>query len=259
ELAGFRVDRVEKEKIYPNNMKNLKAGITLYRNHDMAFTGMLKKSSGNRRIAVKMDFRQEDEKICLTVQDEDGNRAETVRDITFEPSRNPLQVIKQIYKQLTSTGNTPYLVTVLTIQPDNPGFLPASALNGIRREVLEKLTEIRMEVYRHQKIPFVPNNVPYPIKRLDFHANVLNDHARRFYERHGAVVDEPAFETLSDPTGKNVMTCRYCIRHQLDMCPKITRSGNPIREPLRIRDAHHTYRLEFDCNECRMFLILEGK
>jgi putative protease len=248
---------VDKGKIYPNNMKGLKAGITLYRNHDMAFTGLLKKSSGDRRIAVTMNFRREDEKISLTVKDEDGNRAETVRDITFEPSRNPLRVIKQIEKQLTSTGNTPYRVTGLTVEPDNPGFLPASTLNGIRREVLEKLTAISLKAYPRQKIPFVPNDIPYPVKNLDFHANVLNAQARRFYERHGAIVAEPAFETLSNPTGKEVMTSRYCIRHELDLCPKIQRSEKPIQEPLRMRDAHHTYRLEFDCRQCRMHVIME--
>ena len=60
DLAGFRVDRVDKEKIYPNNMKGLEIGTPLYRNHDMAFTRILKKSSAHRRIAVEMDFMQED-------------------------------------------------------------------------------------------------------------------------------------------------------------------------------------------------------
>ncbi len=259
ELVGFRVDRVNKEKIYPNSMKGLKIGLPLYRNHDMAFTGILKKSSGNRRIAITMDFRQEDAQICLMVKDEDGNRAEEIRNVLFELPRDPARAVKQIEEHLTSTGNTPYRVADLKIQPDEPGFLPAGTLNGIRRHALEKLTAIRLEAYPQQKIPFARNNIPYPIKKLDFHANVFNAHARRFYERHGAVVTQPAFETLPDPTGKNVMTCRYCIRRQLDMCPKMTRSGSPIREPLRIRDAHHTYRLEFDCRTCRMFLILEDK
>lgn len=257
DLAGFRVERVDKGKIYPNSMKGLKIGTPLYRNHDMAFTRILKKSSGERRVAVEMAFRQEETKICLAAKDEDGNRAKAVREVLFESSRDPVQAVKHIETHLTSTGNTPYRVAGLTVHPNEPGFLPAGTLNGIRREVLEKLTVIRLETYPRPNIPFIPNNAPYPDKKLDFHANVLNDHARRFYERHGAVVTQPAFETLSDPTGKEVMTCRYCIRHQLDMCPKSGCSGTPLKEPLRIRDAHHTYRLQFDCRECRMFLIME--
>jgi collagenase-like PrtC family protease len=257
DLAGFRVDRMDKGKIYPNNMDGLEIGTTLYRNHDMALTRILKKSSGERRIAVEMDFRQADTLIRLAVRDEDGNEAETVKEVLLEPPRDPVRAGKQIETHLTSTGNTPYQTAGLTIRPREPGFLPASTLNGIRRDVLEKLTVVRQETYPRQNIPFTPNGTPYPEKKLDFRANVLNDLARRFYERHGAAITEPAFESLSDTTGKTVMTTRYCIRHQLDLCPRVRRSGRPVKEPLKIRDGHHTYRLEFDCRQCRMFLILE--
>jgi 23S rRNA 5-hydroxycytidine C2501 synthase len=257
ELAGFRVDRVDKGKIYPNNMNGLEIGTALYRNYDIALARTLKKSSARRRIAVEMDFRQEDALIRLEVRDEDGNQAASVKEVVFELSRDPARAREQIEKHLTSIGNTPYQTAKLSIQPEQPGFLPASMLNGIRRDVLEALTGIRYETYPRQTIRFTANNTLYPEKQLDFHANVLNALARRFYERHGAVVTEPAFEVLSDTTGKTVMTTRYCIRHQLDLCPKVQRSGRLIKEPLKIKDSNHTYRLEFDCRQCRMFLILE--
>jgi putative protease len=262
DLAGFRVDRVDKMdkgKYFPNSMKGLEIGTALYRNHDIALTRMLKKPSASRRLAIEMDFRQEEKLIRLAVRDEDGNEAEVVKDILFEPSRDLSRVREQIETHLASTGNTPYQVARLTIGPREPGFLPASILNGIRRDVLGALTIIRREKYPRQTIPFTPNEAPYPEKKLDFHANVMNALARRFYERHGAAVTEPAFETLADTAGKTVMTTRYCIRYQLDLCLREQGSGRPFSEPLRIKDSHHTYRLEFDCRQCRMFLILEGK
>jgi len=259
DLAGFRVNRVNQEKIYPNSMKGLETGTSLYRNHDMAFTRIMKKSVGDRRIAVEMDFMQENTFIRLTVKDEDGNKAETVKEVLLEPARNPLLAREQIEKHLTSTGNTPFRTVRLTTGPHEPGFLPASTLNGIRREVLETLTQIRHEAYPHQETPFTSNDAPYPEKTLDFHANVANALARKFYEHHGATVTEPAFEALPDTTEKTVMTTRYCIRHQLDMCPKLQRQEHSVKEPLKLRDAHHTYRLEFDCRQCKMFLIMEGK
>jgi 23S rRNA 5-hydroxycytidine C2501 synthase len=259
DLAGFRVDRMEKEKIYPNSMIGLSTGTRLYRNHDMTFARSLKKTSGVRRIAVEMDFRQEDKLIRLAVRDEDGNEAGTIKDILFERSRDSARARSQIETHLTSTGNTPYQVSRLTIQPCEPGFLPASLLNRIRRDVLEALTRIRQEAYPRQSITFMPNDAPYPGKKLDFHANVMNALARQFYERHGAAVTEPAFEALADTTGKTLMSTRYCIRHQLDLCPKTQPSGHSVKEPLRLRDAHHTYRLEFDCRQCKMFLFMEGK
>ncbi len=259
DLAGFRVDRVDKDKIYPNSISGLETGTRLYRNHDMAFTKILKKSSGVRRIDVEMDFVQEDTFIRLTVRDGDGNEAEMVKHVLFEPPRDPARARQQLEKQLTSTGNTPYQVAKLNILPQEPGFLPASLLNSIRRDALEALTQIRFRAYPRQSIEFTPNDTPYPEKNLDFHANVFNALARQFYERHGAAVTEPAFEIIIETTGKTVMTTRYCIRHQLDLCPKMNPSGRTVKKPLRLRDAHHTYRLEFDCEQCRMFVIMEGR
>ncbi len=292
-LAGFRVERVDKVKIFPGSMKGLGVGTELYRNHDKGFVRMLKKSPGNRRIAVEMHFMQDNHVNRLLAKDEDGCTAEVLKEMAFQPSRNPETAKAQIEKQINSTGNTPYRITKTTIEPQNPGFLPVSLLNGIRREVLEKLTSVRQSVYTRQAIHFLPNEVPYPEKNLDFHANVLNRSAREFYERHGATVVEPAFESGSegkpcslpqsspadnvktpcsgltaspafalqrpaDPVGKTVMTSRYCIRYQLNLCPKLQSPAHPVKEPLKLKDAHHTYRLEFDCKHCRMFVIFEA-
>ena len=205
-----------------------------------------------------MDFSQADTLIRLAAKDEDGNQVEAVKDVLFEPSRNPAGARGQIEKQLTSAGNTPFRISRLTIEPRAPGYLSASVLNGIRRDVLENLARVRRETYVRGDRPFCPNDVAYPEKHLDFHANVFNAAARRFYERHGATVTEPAFETLSDFAGKTLMTTRYCIRYQLDLCPRLQQPESSVREPLYLRDAHHTYRLEFDCKHCRMSVILEN-
>jgi 23S rRNA 5-hydroxycytidine C2501 synthase len=258
ELAGFRVDRVDKDKIYPNNMAGLEVGTPLYRNHDMAFSRILKKSSAHRRIAVKMDFTQENTLIRLNVRDKDGMQAEVIREVLFQFPRDPSRAREQIETHLCSTGNTPYQIAKLAIRPQQPGYISISILNSIRRDTLEALTRIRLEKYPRQTIQLKPNNIPYPVKTLDFHGNVLNERARQFYARHGTEITEEAFETLSDTAGKTVMTTRYCIRHQLDLCPSYSQSSHTFGEPLRISDNHYTYRLEFDCQQCRMFVILEG-
>ncbi len=257
DLDGFRVQRVVAGNIYPGSMKGLACGIELYRNHDAAFQKALHQSSGNRRIAVDLQFTQDASVIRLSARDEDGHTVEISKPFPFEPANHPEQSGAQIKKQLTRTGNTPYLVTSLTINSPEPGFLAASVLNALRRDVLEALTKARLDGYLRHEIPFAPNNAPYPIRSLDYHANVTNSMARKFYERHGTIVVEPAFETLSDIAGKTVMTTRYCIRHQLDDCPKTLASATPHKEPLRLKDAHHTYRLEFDCRHCRMAVVLE--
>jgi putative protease len=259
ELSGFRVDRVEKERIYPNTMKDLDVGTQLFRNLDIALTGILKKNSARRRIGVEMDFLQDEAHLRITARDEDGNRAEASMEFPYEPPRHPSLAGEQVKKQLSATGNTPYKLVSLNINIGLSGFIPLSILNRIRREVLEELTTVRLEKYPRETNQIKPNNVPYPVKQLDFRANVMNELARCFYTRHGAEVLEPAFETLSDPFGRAVMTTRYCIRHQLDACLKSGKSGHPIEGPLRIGDGHHSYLLEFDCLKCRMSVILEGR
>jgi len=256
-LAGFRVNKVDKGKIYPNSMKGLKTGTFLYRNYDIALTRLLKKSSASRRVSVEMDFIQQDTFIRLTATDEDGNTAEVIKNVFSEPSRNRDLAREQIEKHLTQTGNTPFRITRLTIQPAEPGFMPAGLLNGIRRDVLDNLTVVRRTAYSPQRTTFQPNETPYPEKKLDFRANVYNALARKFYERHGATVEEPAFESLSDIRGKTVMTTRYCIRYQLDLCPKMRHPNRSVKEPLILKDAHHTYRLECNCKSCKMFLVIE--
>lgn len=257
ELAGLRVDRVAGATIYPNNMKGLAIGIRLYRNHDAAFTRILNKPSASRRIAVEMDFIHHDVSARLVVRDEDGNRVETALNVPFQPARDAARASKQVEVHLSSTGNTPYRIAKLRIH-QQPGFLPVSALNSLRRTVLESLTRVRYENYPRQINAFEPNIFACPRKRLDFRANVLNESARQFYSRHGVTHIEPAFETLSEGRGKAVMTTRYCLRHQLDLCHRYNRRPNhSFQEPFRLSDKNHTYRLEFDCRHCRMHVILE--
>jgi putative protease len=258
ELAGFRVERVKDEKIYPNSMKGLALGTGLFRNHNIAFERLLKKTSAVRAVAVDMAFSQDAKGIRIVAEDEDGNRVERSVDMPFEPARDPAVARRQIEKHLARTGNTPYRLAGLGLPSSRPGFVPPSTLNGLRREVLEDLTLLRIENYVREEMPFTPNDIVYPEKHLDYRANVLNKCARRFYKRHGVETVEQAFETFSDPRGKQVMTTRYCIRQQLGLCMKHNRVKHPPKAPLKISDGRHAYRLEFDCKRCMMRVILEG-
>lgn len=257
ELAGFRVERVEGSNIYPSSMKDLAENIVLYRNFDARLNRILQKCSGRRRIDVAMAFTREGNAVCLTAVDEDGNEAQMRFDAPYARPRNGAAAREMIEKQLASAGNTPFRVTRMKVAPD-AGFFSLSSLNRFRREVLAKLEETRSLNYPRAIAPLVPNSVPHPEKRLDFHANVLNQRARSFYRRHGAEVVEPAFEVLPERKGREVMTCRYCLRYELDACLK-SAQGRLLKEPLRMRDAHHSYLLQFDCENCIMSIVFLGR
>jgi 23S rRNA 5-hydroxycytidine C2501 synthase len=257
-LSGFRIERVEIEKIFPNSMKDLAEGIRLYRNHNIALSRMLQKTSSRRQINVEMEFSQDVDTVRLAAEDEDGNRAELILTLAYEEPRDPSMAREQINKQLSSTGNTPFIVAKVNLS-GRVGFYSISSLNRLRRQVLDNLLKTRLDKYPRDIMPFARNSVPYPEKKVDYRANIFNGPARRFYERHGTEVLEPAFENLSEIKGREVMRTRYCIRYELDACPKFNPTFPLLKEPLRIYDQHNQYLLKFDCDACVMSVIFLGR
>ena len=56
---------------------------------------------------------------------------------------------------------------------------------------------------------------------------------------------------------KSLMTCRYCILHELGCCRKINPMAN---EPRYLRLQNGTIlALEFDCKNCEMKINLDSK
>jgi putative protease len=68
---------------------------------------------------------------------------------------------------------------------------------------------------------------------------------------------EPAAESGLDMHGRKVMTTKYCIKYQLEACPREGKN-QPLQEPLTLVDvAGRRLRLKFDCRECVMEVIFE--
>lgn len=257
ELTGFRVERIENARVYPSSMKDLIKGAQLYRNYNIAFVRKLQKLPGRRRLRLEMDFGHSGNTICLAVRDEDGTHAEVRRILQYEKPKDPAAAEQRVTKQLSSTGNTPFKVERVRFST-RVGFYPISFINGLRRDALEGLAKSRMDSYPNANRALKPNRVPYPDPILDFRANVYNERAKDFYQRHGAEVIESAFETLADTYEKEVMKTRYCIRHELGACPKIAGSRR-LKDPLYLSDERHRYLLKFDCQACRMSVIFLGR
>ncbi|MBA3037433.1 MAG: U32 family peptidase [Desulfobacterium sp.] len=255
-LKGFRVERVEDGRIVPNDMAGLAVGLKLFRNHDHEFLKLLDKPSAERKIGVSMTFRQTDDDIGLTVTDEDGHTVTSHLPATFDAARQPEKMRDQIRSQLTSTGNTIFMVTDLSMDIQWTGFIPVSLLNGLRREATDQLMTVRRLSYAPRKKPETTGPAPtYPEKILDYRANVYNRFARAFYLRHGAQVVERAFEAEKKPSGTILMTTRYCLRREIGACLKNPKHRLRLAPPLSLTDGKRTYRLGFDCKHCRMHVV----
>ena len=60
---------------------------------------------------------------------------------------------------------------------------------------------------------------------------------------------EPAYELTHRP-GAELMRSRYCVRHQLGLCPKQKTGTAP--EPLFLINNDRRLRLDFHCLSCEM-------
>jgi 23S rRNA 5-hydroxycytidine C2501 synthase len=257
-LSGFRVNRVQDDRIYPNTMRGLAKGGRVYRNHDRKFFKILDKASAVRRIGISLRFDQSQSRISLEAIDEDGNQAKADMDIAYQAPRDPELALNQTTGQLSSTGNTIYEVRQIFLHPSQPGFLSFGVLNRLRREVLNELTKVRLNRYQPKAVPFCPNPVAYPEKSVDYRVNVLNRRAEQFYIRHGATVSESAIERVGDPLDKIIMTTRYCICHKLGACSRYANNAISLKKPLQLTDGHRHYRLSFDCHRCVMHIHQES-
>ena len=256
-LQGTPVNAVRGATIAVQSARGMRTGTTLYRNHDHAFLTRIKNARMERRIAVTLTLRSAPGGLTLLARDEDGVEAGSGLPGSPEPARDPSGAHDTILRQLRKTGNSVYVCSNVGLEVAPVPFLPVSALNALRRDVLDKLTAARGAQRPRPTGGAIRNTTPYPERKLTYLGNVLNQKAEAFYRRHGVTWIEPAAESGLDLHGRRVMTTRYCLKHQLGLCPECGSTDSPD-EPLTLTDDEgNRLRLHFDCARCEMGLSLE--
>lgn len=259
ELRGSIVNGAQGRNFTPDKIDGIEIGMVVYRNRDHEFLTRLNKSNAERLIDVAIALREDADGFTLSAVDEDGNTAKLATPCEKTAAERPDQAIANIKKQLSKTGGTSFSCTEVIVALDKAYFIPISTLNAMRRAVLENLEAAREENRPKPTGGVIKNDVPYPEKGLSYLGNVLNSHAETFYRRHGVTRIDPAAESGLDMRGRKVMTTRYCIKHQLGICPKIT-NGPRLAEPLKLVDEEgHRLVLRFDCTRCEMNIYLEQR
>ncbi|CAM3625958.1 U32 family peptidase [Deinococcus frigens] len=79
----------------------------------------------------------------LTLTDEAGRSFSATLPEPLSPARNRALDEANLREQLGKLGGTGYHLCGLSMELSGEGFLPVSALNGLRREVVEGLTQLR--------------------------------------------------------------------------------------------------------------------
>lgn len=255
EADGAQINTIENNVVIPNTFKAIAVGTMIYRNADAEFNKLVEREdSAIRKIGVSLTFSETTTGFELTVVDEDGHSSTATLELAKEVSKNGEGVIDNIKKNLSKTGNTPFIVDSLEVHFSNNWFLPISKINEVRRIVLEQLIDVRVEGYHRKEFQIEKTTHPYPVQQLDFMYNVSNKMARAFYHRHGVTEIEKAFELQWDPGKARVMTTKYCVKYELGKCPRYQRDsmGEKVVEPLVLKHGENEYKLKFNCKPCEM-------
>ncbi|MGX7687841.1 U32 family peptidase [Flectobacillus sp. BAB-3569] len=255
EADGAQINIIFNNIVIPNTFKPLAIGTEIYRNSDAEFNKMVEKeNSAVRKIGVKLEFTETETGFQLLAIDEDGHQSVGTIEVAKELAKSQDSVIPNIKKNLAKTGNTPFIVDELEVEFSENWFLPISKVNEIRREVLERLVDIRVNEYHREEHKLEKTTHPYPVEKLDFMYNVSNKMARTFYQRHGVTEIEKAFELQWDPGKSRVMTTKYCVKYELGKCARYQRQtmGEKLVEPLTLKHGEVEYKLKFNCKPCEM-------
>lgn len=258
-LQGFRVNRVEDNRIFPaGEVPRISPHTRLFRNFDQEFEKLLARKSAERKIALRWMLWDTAAGFALSAEDEDGNRAVCAFAYPKEVARTPQSA--NLKAQLAKLGNTPFEASGETeIRLSDEWFLPSSVITDWRRLVVDRLLEVRRIRYRREVQVWQPTAHPFPVGSLTYLGNVMNVEARRFYLSHGVRSVAPAYEAQPVP-GAVLMFCRHCLRYSMGWCPTKQKGRSPYREPYSlVASDGRRFRLSFDCKNCQMKVYAEGQ
>ncbi len=253
-FCGFHLNTCEPDRspgtvrLTPASPVRLPAGTTLYRNRDVKYDAMMDRPTATRTIAVEATLSLNGHDLTLRLKSE-AAEAEASVQVEVQQARTPQTEARR--RALSKFGATHYRLASLRDEVAPDAFLPLSVLNPLRQKAVAALEEATLKlpraVRKEMDAPVSPNT------RLTYHDNVANGLAEKFYREHGAESIERALEATG-AKGDVVMTTRYCLRRELGACLK-EKNAAKLPSPLYLTAPAATYRLDFDCANCRMKLI----
>ena len=251
-LQGFRINRVEGNRLYPaGEVPRIKPHTTLFRNFDQDFERLLARKSAERKIRLHWTLSETDTGFALAAEDEDGCRAVLSFAYPKETARTPQTA--HLRTQLSKLGNTPFEADgEPELRLTGEWFVPASVVADWRRLAVDRLLSVRRATYHREIAVRHPGKQPFMQTTLTYLGNVMNAEARRFYLDHGVRQVAPAYEAQA-VRGAVLMFCRHCLRYSMGWCPVHQKGNSPYREPYYLQASDgKRFRLSFDCKNCQM-------
>ena len=232
ELQGFRVNRAEGNRLYPQQMpRSLHSGIALYRNNDQEFERLLSRPSSQRKIAVSLCLQATADGFMLS-----GEGVSVSIACEHQKAKKPQR--ENILCQLSRLGGTIYECEEVLLQPNDFNyFIPSSLLADLRRSWVDTMMQ-KMTPAHSEPRAFSEHSGP----SVTTDSNISNQLACQFY----GVLKLTAYEL--HPDNRPLMQCRHCLRFSLGGCVKYGGVKPTWREPLYLRLGDgRRFRLEFNC------------
>ena len=249
-LKGFRVNRVDGNKIFPAEPIQIPAKTVIYRNYDQDFEKQLSRKSAERKLALHLLLEENQFGFTLTLTDEDKVSVSLGWEAQKELARTPQT--DNLRNQLSKLGNTPFEVKDIEINFTDNWFIPASQLAEIRRQAIDRLITTRYTTYKQEISVWKPTTHAFPVKELTYLGNVMNKSAASFYKDHGVIRVDEAFE-LKPVDDAVLMLSKHCIRYSMGWCPTYQKTRSPYREPFYLVSSDgKRFKLKFDCKRCLM-------
>ena len=229
ELIGLRADVVNIGRdgvhtVSTNRPHGAHRGAKIYRNYDLEWQKQVDASVGNRKIDIDLILKETGTGYEMVAVCRDAiNRVSTSIQSEKITANNPEKATENIRKKALQWGDTMFNPVNLELQFAEPRLIPASVIGEMKRQLVEQLTDALIENHRNNR--------------------ECRDVARR--------VSTTIVLTDPDAIPDHLMTCHHCIRYANGMCSKET---GQKATPLLIRNGSHTFRLEFDCRNCLMYV-----
>ncbi|MBT0570619.1 U32 family peptidase [Curvibacter sp. CHRR-16] len=244
-----------------SGLKDLRKGTRINRNRDSQWLRALEKTSSERRIGVWLHLSPSADGLALTMTDEDGFSTTVSEAMDLQTAKDPALATEQTREHLSKLGATIFIADQADVTGVAGLFIPASKLNSLRRAATEALEAERLNgLQRLPRAQAIEPPVPYPEDSLSYLANVFNQAAHRFYERHGVQVIAPAYEAIEEMGEVSLMITKHCVRFSLSLCPKQAKGvvgvqGQVKAEPLQLINGKEKLTLRFDCKPCEMHVV----
>ena len=251
ELVGLRADVVTLGRdgvhtVSTNRPHGAHRGAKIYRNYDIEWQKQVEASTGNRKIAIDLVLAETGTGYEMVAVCRDAiNRVST--SVTSEKitANNPDKATENIRKKALQWGDTPFNPINLELRFAEPRLIPASVIGEMKRQLVEKLTDALIVDHQTHRDMRQPSKIGAsslstlnsPLS-TDSQLSTLNSQ----------------LSTDPDAIPEHLMTCHHCIRFANGMCLKQSAVETRHGTSLQIRHGDHTFRLEFDCRHCLMYV-----